>query len=113
MADPEVIELDAPSDALHGLQSRRKSHMCEAWNFEVAPVKRDKTHNGAQCLPCKHEAELKGIEVKDEGTCLADLPSILAHVKGCTLHTHTHTTASSSSSCTLACSPSQSSLPMS
>ncbi|DBA78640.1 TPA: hypothetical protein ACH3X1_008559 [Trebouxia sp. C0004] len=86
MAEPEVIELDAPSDGLHGLQSRRKSRMYAAWNFEVAPVKRDKTHNGAQCLPCKHEAELKGIEVKDEGTCLADLQSILTHVKGCTLH---------------------------
>lgn len=73
MAEPEVIELDAPSDGLHGLQSRRKSRMYAAWNFEVAPVKRDKTHNGAQCLPCKHEAELKGIEVNDEGTCLADL----------------------------------------
>ncbi|DBA79982.1 TPA: hypothetical protein ACH3X1_008185 [Trebouxia sp. C0004] len=60
-----------------------ESRVC---NFEVAPVKRDKTHNGAQCLPCKHEAELKGIEVKDEGTCLADLQSILTHVKGCTLH---------------------------
>ncbi|DBA85722.1 TPA: hypothetical protein ACH3X1_005290 [Trebouxia sp. C0004] len=86
MAEPEVIEHDAPSYGLHGLQSRRKSRMYAAWNFEVAPVKRDKTHNGAQCLPCKHEAELKGIEVKDEGTCLADLQSILTHVKGCILH---------------------------
>ncbi|DBA87983.1 TPA: hypothetical protein ACH3X1_004966 [Trebouxia sp. C0004] len=86
MAEPEVIELDAPSDGLPGLQNRRKSRTYAAWNFEVPPVKRDKTHNGAQCLPCKHEAELKGIEVKDEGTCLADLQSILTHVKGCTLH---------------------------
>ena len=50
MANAEVIDIDAPSDDLDGLQSRRKSHMYAAWNFEVAPVKRDKTQGGAQCF---------------------------------------------------------------
>ena len=33
VAEPEVIELDAPSHALDGPQNRRNSHMYEAWNL--------------------------------------------------------------------------------
>ena len=91
MAESAVINIDADSDTQdgsrdHSAQSSRKvSSMYATWHFENAG-KRDKTHSGAQCLPCKCWAALKGTAVASGGTCLAELPAILTHVKGCTLH---------------------------
>ena len=38
---------------------------------------------GAQCLPCKVALEEMGAQLQPGGTCLADMPSILTHVKSC------------------------------
>ena len=58
--------------------------MYAQWRFEPAGM-RDKTHKGAHCLPCKRQAESRGLTVNPTGTCLAQMPSVLTHVKGCTL----------------------------
>lgn len=96
MSHSEVVEIDVEADAVTSLaddqssdrksKRRKLSPMYELWHFEPAAM-RDDTHRGAQCLPCKHYAVSKGETVSPEGSCLADLPSILVHVKSCTHHT--------------------------
>ena len=98
MSAAEVIDLDAgvvhdetepdvhaSSQAADDASKQQRSSMYKDWGFEPAG-KRDRTHSGAQCLPCKGHAQRKGNSTDPSGSCLADLPSILTHVKNCTLH---------------------------
>lgn len=96
MATEAVVDLvvDASDDAAdvdtdQGSQGNKKgnikSPMYEMWNFEQAG-KRDKSHLGAQCIYCKHVLEQEGRQLEPGGTCLAGLPTILAHVKNCKHH---------------------------
>ena len=65
--------------------SRKVSSVYPDWDFEPAGM-RDKTHKGAQCLPCAHYLKTKGVALDPRGTCLASLTDILTHVKGCQYH---------------------------
>ena len=47
---------------------------------------RDKTHKGAQCQPCAHYLNTKGVALGPRSTCLARLTCVLAQVKGCQYH---------------------------
>ena len=86
------IDIDALLDDVadsqasdQGGKAATKSSMYATWHFEVAG-KRDKTHNGAQCIPCKEYMQQRHVAVPSIGSCLADLPSILTHVKNCDHH---------------------------
>ena len=86
MSQAEVVDLEAEEDVAsepadeassdHKGKRRKVSSVYESWQFELAEM-RDKSHRGAQCLPCKHLAESKGLKVDPKGTCLAELSAIL------------------------------------
>ena len=82
---PDVHASSQAADDASKQQRSGLSSMYKDWGFEPAG-KRDRTHSGAQCLPCKGQAQRKGNSTSPSGSCLADLPSILTHVKNCTLH---------------------------
>ena len=86
----DVIDLDEQHSA-HDANSDQASHgrkysdIYETWRFEPAK-KRDSTHLGAQCIPCKQKSEKEGLAVDPGGSCLADIRAMLAHVKKCEHH---------------------------
>ena len=90
MSTADVIELDKHSgdheeisdQASQGSKKPKLSNIYEIWRFEPAG-KRDATHHGARCIPCKQHAEKKGLTLDPAGTCLADIRAMLAHVKKC------------------------------
>ena len=90
MSTADVIELDKHPDdheeisdqTSQGSKKPKLSNIYELWRFEQAG-KRDATHHGAQCIPCKQHAEKKGLPLDPTGTCLADIRAMLAHVKNC------------------------------
>lgn len=90
MSEADAIDLvDAGPDTQDDRNASTKvSLMYATWHFEKAPEMRDKSHNGAQCLPCKQNAITKGIPLNPKGSCLADTVTILAHVKSCQFHSH-------------------------
>ena len=81
-------QTDAPDDQASDPSSQGtnkpkrvvKSEMYSKWQLDPAGM-RDKTHSGAQCIPCKAYAGKKGLSLNAGGSCLADLPTVLAHVK--------------------------------
>jgi hypothetical protein len=85
-AQPDAPDDQATDQSSQGVKKTRrvKSEMYSKWQFEPAGM-RDSSHSGAQCIPCKVQAEKKGLPLDPKGTCLADLPSVLAHVKACGL----------------------------
>lgn len=88
MSDSDAIDLESVADTQQDSGDRsvstgkKVSSLYSLWRCEPAEF-RDATHRGAHCLLCKAHQEERGQPVDPKGHCLADQPSILAHIKNC------------------------------
>ena len=85
MSDSDAIDLESVADTQQDSGDRsvstgkKASSLYSLWRCEPAEF-RDATHRGAHCLLCKAHQEERGQPVDPKGHCLADQPSILAHI---------------------------------
>ena len=88
MSDSDAIDLESVADTQQDSGDRsvstgkKVSSLYSLWRCEPAEF-RDATHRGAHCLLCKAHQEERGQPVDPKRHCLADQPSILAHIKNC------------------------------